>query len=1022
MNYSIISVQAVQRFFAVLAILAIVFGPMSNVQFAQAVVINDHQIRICHATGGDTYSAPSPTKDQIFGEMESDDANAHGSFVAGVHPDDIIPPFVAGSQGANEWGDYPGKNWDAEGQAIWNNNCVDSTVSVTYVDLAITKTVDIASPETGDVLTYTITVTNNGTEEATDVLVSDTLETGLTFVSSNPVPSNMSPLQWNLGEIATGTSGVITVDVEVATGTEGLTLTNEVEVTSEEEDNDTDDNSSSVDVEVVTPISGCTDRTALNWDDSATVDDGSCEYMCVYSDTTTTIDGNPAVITWEHGNWTDEFTSGEWIWDAFDVTTPNPQTLTFTKSFFSDNAATGTLKIAVDNFYTATLNGDSVSCSGTTGDNHTVADSCEVSVDAGFNTLIIVATNGTGPVDPKSNPAGVAFELTTVDSQCTPAEENPGSITIVKEFAGEVEPADWSFEFEGDLGQGGFTLSDETPSRTFENLGEEEYLINEIIPTGWAAPVVECTDGSGAGQGEDQLVVVLGEGEDVTCTFTNRELPPEPAQCISEANLLSNGSFESPTVTANGGQWENFAAVTGWTLLADGLELWNGLFGGANDGSQNAELDGNAAAATAISQVVATVVGNDYKLTYDFAARPNTNLATNELDVVIDGLVVDTVTADGTGDGSIDWGTYTYEFTAATTSTLVEFRDAGTDDGYGTLLDGAELCLTEDNSDGGEPQTGVLQIIKIINGSEVNASNFSFDVDKTGTDVGDLVDVAFETDGSNAYDYTTGVFTVTENAAEGYTTTYSNSMDADANCELLLVTPNATTTCTITNTFDEDGGNGEDDTYRVFGQVWHDENENDERDFFEDESSEDILEGWLITITNNDEFIATTTSDEYGNYEFEVPAGEYVITQTMQEGWALTFPNDGYWEVCVPIACEAEVTFFESILNAVIPTAYAAVAANNGPLNFGNVRTTPNYSQGSYGGGNGNGRNISLRDDDDDDDTDEPEGQVLGEATSTMPVGAPNTGAGGASALSFSLHGVLAILASRKGVQVSNGK
>jgi hypothetical protein len=327
----------------------------------------------------------------------------------------------------------------------------------------------------------------------------------------------------------------------------------------------------------------------------------------------------------------------------------------------------------------------------------------------------------------------------------------------------------------------------------------------------------------------------------------------------------------------------------------------------------------------------------------------------------------------------------------------------------------------DDEPDGGEPQTGVLQIIKIINGSEVNASNFSFDVDKTGTDVGDLIDVAFETDGSNAYDYTTGVFTVTENAAEGYTTTYSNSMDADANCELLLVTPNATTTCTITNTFDDDGGNGEDDTYRVFGQVWHDENENDQRDLSEEES-EDILEGWLITITDNDEFIATTTSDEYGNYEFEVPAGEYVITQTMQEGWALTFPNDGYWEVCVPIACEAEVTFFESILNAVIPTAYAAVAANNGPLNFGNVRTAPGYSQGSYGGGNGNGRNISLRDDDNDDDTDEPEGQVLGEATSTMPVGAPNTGAGGASALSFSLHGVVAILASRKGVQVSNGK
>jgi hypothetical protein len=45
----------------------------------------------------------------------------------------------------------------------------------------------------------------------------------------------------------------------------------------------------------------------------------------------------------------------------------------------------------------------------------------------------------------------------------------------------------------------------------------------------------------------------------------------------------------------------------------------------------------------------------------------------------------------------------------------------------------------------------------------------------------------------------------------------------------------------------------------------------------------------------------------------------------------------------------------------------------------------------------------------------------LGEATSTLPVGAPNTGAGG-SASSLVLHGVAAILASRKGVQVTNAK
>lgn len=85
---------------------------------ASADAPNGHQIEICHATGDPWhYSTPNPPKHQIY------DDHGHNSG-GGVHPGDIIPPFSPGEQGSHTWLNFPGLNWDAEGQAIYNNGCV----------------------------------------------------------------------------------------------------------------------------------------------------------------------------------------------------------------------------------------------------------------------------------------------------------------------------------------------------------------------------------------------------------------------------------------------------------------------------------------------------------------------------------------------------------------------------------------------------------------------------------------------------------------------------------------------------------------------------------------------------------------------------------------------------------------------------------------------------------------------------------------------------------------------------------
>jgi hypothetical protein len=196
------------------------------------------------------------------------------------------------------------------------------------------------------------------------------------------------------------------------------------------------------------------------------------------------------------------------------------------------------------------------------------------------------------------------------------------------------------------------------------------------------------------------------------------------------------------------------------------------------------------------------------------------------------------------------------------------------------------------------------------------------------------------------------------------------------------------------------------ETYRIYGYVWHDKNENDAWEGFEGQNenvtdAETSLGGWDVSITNGSTTYAAVTA-ENGYYEFTVPAGTWTITEGGETDWTQTFPNVGGHTVTVPEVAPVIVTSaFSFIIDALIPTAHAAVSSTTyGAYNFGNVYTgTVAASSGSGGGGHGHGRRVKLADttttNGSGNTTTVPDGEVLGESTSTMPVGAPNTGAGG---------------------------
>ena len=61
-------------------------------------------------------------------------------------------------------------------------------------DLSLDKTVDISSPDDfGDEVTFTITVSNAGPDDATGVEVTDLLPSGLDYVSDTPSQGTYNP-------------------------------------------------------------------------------------------------------------------------------------------------------------------------------------------------------------------------------------------------------------------------------------------------------------------------------------------------------------------------------------------------------------------------------------------------------------------------------------------------------------------------------------------------------------------------------------------------------------------------------------------------------------------------------------------------------------------------------------------------------------------------------------------------------------------------------------------------------------
>jgi uncharacterized repeat protein (TIGR01451 family) len=118
-------------------------------------------------------------------------------------------------------------------------------------DLAVVKSA-AASVQTGSDLQYTLTVTNNGPDSATNVTLSDTLPAGESYASTDDTSDcsqSAGTFSCGFASLASGASQVLHLTVHV-TAAGGTTLSNIATVSADQTDNDASNNTGTADTDV----------------------------------------------------------------------------------------------------------------------------------------------------------------------------------------------------------------------------------------------------------------------------------------------------------------------------------------------------------------------------------------------------------------------------------------------------------------------------------------------------------------------------------------------------------------------------------------------------------------------------------------------------------------------------------------------------------------------------------------------------------------------------------------------------
>jgi choice-of-anchor C domain-containing protein len=179
---------------------------------------------------------------------------------------------------------------------------------------------------------------------------------------------------------------------------------------------------------------------------------------------------------------------------------------------------------------------------------------------------------------------------------------------------------------------------------------------------------------------------------------------------VQATNLIQNGSFE--TATVNPGPFLQLNAgstvITGWTVSQGSID-YIGTYWQASDGGRSLDIHGSWAGR--IQQTFNTTVGGTYRVTFDLAGNPTGNPTIKEMRVSAGGNSADfSFDITGKSPSNMGWVSKSWDFTANSTTTTLEFIGLGNSDAGAALDNVSVIAVPEPSSMLGLLSLGVLGI------------------------------------------------------------------------------------------------------------------------------------------------------------------------------------------------------------------------------------------------------------------------------------------------------------------------
>ena len=167
----------------------------------------------------------------------------------------------------------------AAGENNTSNNSATADVTViAEADLGVVKAVSSTASQIGGALTYTVDITNSGPSAASNVVITDTLPAGVTFISgTGPSGEALSEVGGvvtaNVATMASGETGTITINVNIEAGA-ASNIINNVDVTSDTGDSNPANDSASASTSVDPKVSTISGRVFIDVNDNGVQDVG----------------------------------------------------------------------------------------------------------------------------------------------------------------------------------------------------------------------------------------------------------------------------------------------------------------------------------------------------------------------------------------------------------------------------------------------------------------------------------------------------------------------------------------------------------------------------------------------------------------------------------------------------------------------------------------------------------------------------------------------------------------------------